>query len=208
MEWWLISNDEKEKLQLPVPPSGYEIEKSNNNESVNIDDLGEVNLLGKSNLANIPIETFFPAKEYPFCQYTGFPAPYDCVSMIEKWRTLEKPIRLIITDTDINMYCSIENFKHSEQDGTGDVYFTLELKEYRYINVKTTSAVTDSKGYIKPCTSRATKTVRNTYTVKAGDTLYIIAKKLTGNGANYKTIASKNGIKNPSKLYVGEKLVI
>ncbi|MEG0502742.1 MAG: LysM peptidoglycan-binding domain-containing protein [Cellulosilyticaceae bacterium] len=44
--------------------------------------------------------------------------------------------------------------------------------------------------------------------VKQGDTLWQIAKKMTGDGENYKAIASKNNIKNPDKISVGQKLVI
>ena len=44
--------------------------------------------------------------------------------------------------------------------------------------------------------------------VKQGDTLWLIAKKLTGNGNNYKAIAQKNGVTNPDKLLVGQRLVI
>lgn len=43
------------------------------------------------------------------------------------------------------------------------------------------------------------------YTVKKGDTLSAIAKKY---GTTYKKIASDNGIANPNKIYVGQKLVI
>lgn len=43
------------------------------------------------------------------------------------------------------------------------------------------------------------------YTVKKGDTLSAIARKY---GMNYITIANDNGIKNPSLIYPGQKLVI
>lgn len=44
-----------------------------------------------------------------------------------------------------------------------------------------------------------------TYTVKSGDTLSAIAKKY---GTTYQKIASDNGIANPNKIYVGQKLII
>lgn len=43
------------------------------------------------------------------------------------------------------------------------------------------------------------------YTVKAGDTLSSIAKRY---GTTYKKIAKDNGIKDPNKIYVGQKLKI
>ena len=44
-----------------------------------------------------------------------------------------------------------------------------------------------------------------TYTVKKGDTLSSIAKKY---GTTYQKIAKDNGIANPNKIYVGQKLII
>lgn len=44
--------------------------------------------------------------------------------------------------------------------------------------------------------------------VQKNDTLSAIAKKLTGDANNYHTIAAINGIKDPNKIYVGQKLII
>ena len=41
------------------------------------------------------------------------------------------------------------------------------------------------------------------YTVKSGDTLSKIAAKY---GTTYQKIATLNGIKNPNKIYAGQKL--
>lgn len=49
----------------------------------------------------------------------------------------------------------------------------------------------------------SSKTV--TYTVKSGDTLSAIAKSY---GTTYQKIAADNGIKNPNRIYVGQKLII
>ena len=46
----------------------------------------------------------------------------------------------------------------------------------------------------------------DSYAVRAGDTLWDIAKRLTGDGRNYKQIAAANGIADPSRLKVGQTL--
>lgn len=56
---------------------------------------------------------------------------------------------------------------------------------------------------IKIPTSSTSKTT--TYTVKSGDTLSAIAKK---NGTTVNTIVRDNNIKDPNKIYVGQKLII
>lgn len=46
------------------------------------------------------------------------------------------------------------------------------------------------------------------YVVKKGDTLWKISQKAWGFGKMYKIIADENGLKNPNKIYPGQKLVI
>ena len=208
MEIWLSWQNNKERLRLPVLPPNFEVTVGNLNTRVNINEIGNINLIGKSDLKEITIERFFPAQEYYFVEYTGFPKPYDCVDMIEGWRMSGKPIRLIITETPINLALAIDNFSYGERDGTGDVYYNLELSEYVFTETKT---VAKQREYTVETKRPTTKEVPKTYTVKSGDSLWAISKKLTGNGNNWRTIYNKNKSvigSNPNLIYPGQKLVI
>lgn len=132
MEFWI--RQDNYSLRLPIPPPNYELTWANNNSSFLVEGMGEVSFLGKPKLAEIaPIESFFPKRVTTVCQYTGFPSPKECVALIKMMHDSGKPIRYIITGTPVNILCSIESFKIKEQDGTGDIYFTLQLKEYKVI---------------------------------------------------------------------------
>ena len=154
------------------------------------------------------IESFFPNQEYSFCLYKGFNKPYEYIKQLLKWKNSGKPIRVIVTGTPINYAMAIENISYSEIDGTGDVYFTIELKEYKFIKTPTVPRATNQTNLTTPPTSREVKPPATHYTVKKGDTLWLIAKKTTGEGSNYKVIAQKNNIINPDKITVGQRLVI
>lgn len=201
IEFWLSYNNGEEKLRLPVPPASFRIQRGTTINVINVNNVGEVGVIGKGRLATISLASFFPKQRYPFVQYSNFPAPYDCVAMIEKWRNSGKPIRLLITGTDINMACMIEAFQYGEQDGTGDVYFELSLIEYRFITVKATEKTTSAQ---QIASSRQTKDKETLYTVKSGDTLWAICKRCLGDGSKYVEVAKKNGIKDPNKLRVGQ----
>ena len=133
IEFWF--NQDGIWLQLPVPPSSYSLKSGNNNSVINVESVGEVNILGDSKLSEISFESFFPAQEYDFCAYSNIPTPFECVAQIESWRKSKKPIRVILTDTDINDLFSIETFEYGEKDGTGDIYFTLALKQYKALKL-------------------------------------------------------------------------
>lgn len=204
MEFWLTYNNGKEKFQLPVPPPNYSVKNSTAINTVNINDFGEFALIGKQKLKDIPpISSFFPNRKYSFCQYSGFPKPYECVALIEKWRSSGKPIRLVITNTNINLSCCIEDFEYGERDGTSDVYFTLSLKEYRYQNAENVTS-TNKASSTRPVEDK----LPATYKVKAGDTLYTIAKKIYGNGSLYTTLMKKNKIKDANLIHVGQVLIL
>lgn len=207
MEIWLSWQNERERHQIPVLPSSFNVEVEQRNQTININEIGDIKLIGKTGLKSMNVSSFFPKQDYPFVTTQERHDPYVYVESIERWRLSGKPIRLLITDTPINLAMSIDRFDYEEKDGSGDVYYNLELSEYVFTNIKKTN-----KEYKEPATDnkkaskRETKEVAKTYTVKAGDTLSIIAKKTTGNSANYKKIAEKNNIKNPNIIKVGQVL--
>ena len=210
MDYYLSFNNNKERIRLPVIPSYFEVTIPHQNTTVNINELGEINLIGKTGLVSMTIESFFPNQQYSFCLYRDFQKPYEYIKQLLKWKDSGKPIRVIVTGTPINYAMAIESLIYSEVDGTGDVYFTLEVKEYKFIKTPSSNTLTtkNTTQLTTPTTQRETKSLATHYTVQKGDTLWLIAKKVTGDGSNYKVIAQKNNITNPDKIYVGQKLVI
>ena len=118
-----------------------------------------------------------------------------------------------MTGAPVNMDCTIENFTWGENDGSKDINFTLEFKEYRKVKVKTTKKKEKVTKKVTPAaTQRAAKEVKSTtYTVVKGDNLSKIAKNLTGSSANWQAIYNQNkGVigGNPNLIYPGQQLVI
>jgi hypothetical protein len=59
VDYYLSFNNNEERLRLPVIPSSFEISIPHQNTTVNITNLGEINLIGKPGLATMTIESFF-----------------------------------------------------------------------------------------------------------------------------------------------------
>lgn len=118
-------------IVLPVTPESFGIQVKNNNSVVNITNFGNYNMMGKTGLKSITISSFFPAQDYNFS--SGGDEPYELVNQIDEWRLSTKPLNLLIENSTIDFDCLIDSFEYKEQDGTGDVYFTLVLTEYRNI---------------------------------------------------------------------------
>lgn len=137
-------------VSFPVSPADFEVTNPYNNTTVNILNLGDINMIGKKGLSGLQFKSFFPAQPYSFVQTLSIANPYDYVSRIKKMAESGQPCTISITGTDVSMPCTIENFRYEEKDQTSDVYFSISLKEYRYImpSSDSTNSVTELKSRI------------------------------------------------------------
>ena len=211
---------DNDKIRFPVVPPSIGVNRSNNIDTESVIKLGEVPIFNGTSLKTIEFTSFFPNQEYSFCDYTGFMKPYEFSEKIQKWMYEGKPLRIIVTDSPTNMQCLIQQFDTVEQDGTRDLYFTLNLLEYRPIEVPNlSSSNTSSNSNNTQNTSRPSEASNNssssqkTHKVVKGDCLYDIAKKYYGNGNLYPKIKEANKSKYPSLansnvIYVNWELII
>lgn len=214
MEIWL------NHLAIPVLPSEYKVQSSQSNRSENIIGIGEVSLKGKRNLRTVSFSSFFPfRKDSSYCRKGKILKPLQYVNAIERMKQVGT-VKLVITGSPLRMTCTIESFEWGENDGTGDISYTISFKEYRHISASRSSVVQGnaSSGPADLSTPAQTRenlrtepqTSMQDYTVKKGDTLTAIAKRLTGS-SNWRPIYNANrGIigGNPNRIYPGQRLVI
>ena len=86
-----------------------------------------------------------------------------------------------------------------EEDGSKDLKYEIDFREYKelYINQESISMRSEPAYYSG-----------NSYTVKDGDTLLIIAQKCYGNSNMWKDIMKNNGLSNPLSIKTGQVLYI
>ena len=213
MEIYLGTDDDK--IRFPVVPSSIGVNRSNNIDTQAVIKLGEVPIFNGTSLKTIEFTSFFPNQEYNFCDYTGFMKPYEFSEKIQKWMYEGKPLRVIVTDSPTNMQCLIQQFDTVEQDGTRDLYFTLNLLEYRPIevsNLNNSSSSSSSDNLTRP-SEEITNNTQKTHKVVKGDCLWDIAQKYYGKGSLYPKIKEANKSKYPSLaknniIYVNWELIV
>lgn len=209
-----------DKMLCPIAPSSLELKISNQNDTVQLINEGEVNLLKKAGLTEISFELLLPNQKYPFAIYKdGYKSAKYFLDYIEKLKTNQKPFQFIVTRTfpngkmifDTNMKVSLEEYsiKEDKEDGF-DVIVEIELKQYRDYGTKICNvSFTKTKATIIN-NRTSNKEVAKTYTVKKGECLWAVAKKLYGKGSRYTDIynANKDKVANPSLIYPGQVLKI
>lgn len=214
LELYLKENDDN-VLRFPVTPSEVICETSASINTENVNDLGEVSLFSGVGLKSIPIDSFFPNKDYSFCTYSNIEKPYELVRKLETWQNNGTKLRYIVTDTYTNIPVMINSFTYQEQDGTGDVYFNLSLVEYKEIKLNKTTTENSNNNTTNRPTENAPKPngENKTHKVVKGDSLWSIAQKYYGDGSKYPKIKEANKSKYPSLsknniIYTNMELVI
>lgn len=128
----LSFNNREDVLLLPIPPlDPPELVRPGNSQNWTTTEVGTFKAIGKKGLRYTTLSSYFPNNPYPFCTYDNPPTPQECVALIEKWQASGRPIRYIQVG-HFNEAFAIENFTTKTQIATGDIYFTLELEEYRF----------------------------------------------------------------------------
>lgn len=167
-------------------------------------------------LAQFSIESFFPAAaDVPYLSAPeDFHEPLYYIEFFDKVRSEKKPLEFSVADVELNFgsakpMVSIENFATKRAWGCNDVYYKLDLQEYRPYNSSAVSGQGLVVEEMPEITAReTTQTPPVTYTVKSGDTLWAIAQKYLGSGSRYPEIAVLNAIANPNLIYPGQVFTI
>lgn len=198
-------------------PSSYQVSSSQKNTTVDINAIGEVDLGGKEGLRTVSFSSFFPKRYDPdYCETSNLRSPSSYVQLVEKLKRAGT-IRLLMTGTPIRMRCRIVSFDWSEDDGTGNINYTISFQEHRNISVGTSTVVTlaEAQGATGEAsgqtvavdevisTAARTEPERNAtmvYTVKEGDSLASIARKCTGS-------ADESAIYEQNKEVIGSNPV-
>jgi nucleoid-associated protein YgaU len=213
------------KIQLPVNPESLKVLTQNANQTLNVSQLGEINVWGPEMLKAVTLQSFWPYSYMPtYCSYKDFIKPMEFVNKVLTHKNAGVWIRLIVVDTkkgiDFSLDCYIEQFNYEFKGFDGSIYYSLSLREFRQISDATRPNPPTSGGSgLSSSGSNSGSNSNNsnnnspnykTYTVVKGDSLWTIAKKFYGSGSKWKTIynANTDKIKNPNLIYPKQVLKI
>ena len=165
-------------------------------------DTGQVSLPGLKSLFNERMEFLLPSSDrnYTTGGWTG--EPYAVVDRLVEWSNSGDVLRFIVTDTPVNLPVLLGPVEHGQRDGTGDVYVTLELRQYRELAEESTEVNPDTGN--KGRAPAQEKKEESSYTVAKGDTLWGICRRTYGDGALAWKLAEANSIKNANLIYPGQ----
>lgn len=193
---------------FPVAPEKIVTVTEVGNKTVELVDGSFVSRIGGRGLKKISFELLLPMCQYPFAQYeNGFRDAGYYMDELERIVSENKPVWFDVYRTfpDMNktyltnMLVLPEKVSVTEDAENGmDMKASVVLCEYRSIETK---IVPEKSGYTQ---REDTYVVPDTYTVKSGDSLWLIAKKELDDADMYTYLARINSIKAPYTIYPGQ----
>lgn len=200
----LSFNNRAEYFVLPVNPESIEITENGRGKTYDVVGLGEINVIKNRELTEVSFQSIFPAIWYPFVvvKESLLLQPAEYLDTITKWMDSKRPIRFIAASSTyaINMAASIEKFQWKELAGSpGDIEYSLTLKKYVfYAAKKVVVAGQNAQGASviqkQPPQRPDERPTPKTHTIASGENLWLISKKLLGDGSRYKEIQKLNGL--------------
>lgn len=193
-------------LTMPVTPEGYEFTVGLRMETINISALGDVFRPGGRSRWSKTLSFLLPAKEYSFMEAGAVANPQYYLERLQGWCLDKTPVRFLITETEINLMVDLESATVREQDGSGDCYVDVAVREA----IDPSRLALGSAERISGRTADGAPEQEQSYTIQKGDTLGMICRRFYGNsGAKYyNALATYNGIKNPHLIYAGRTIKI
>lgn len=209
-------------MYFPVTPESIEFSDAGDGSTFNVSRLGEINVIKFPKLREVSFSGIFPADYSPYhlkydtrdpeAQKEFYSDPYEYVKKIIRWMQTGRPVRLIFSGAryTVNMAVSIESFDWKETAGTvGDVQYDIKLKQFIFYAAKKVVPLKNSKTAASKTKTKASrpdeKVKPKTVRLKAGDSLWSVAKAHLGDGARWRELQKLNGIKDAQlkKLPVG-----
>lgn len=117
-------------ITLPVPPPSYSVKVANNNSIVNIQSLGDINMIGKTGLQKISFSTFLPGIDNTLYKAVD---TAEYIKKINSLRTSDTYCHITIVGTDVDLDVTIDSFDYEDASPVGDIDISLSLTEYKHI---------------------------------------------------------------------------
>lgn len=207
-----------DKTILPITPSKLDVKVTSQNTTMSLINGENINILKSPGLSEISFDCVIPQTNYPFAVYpSSFLGAKTYLDKFEKLKTQKKPFQFIVSRMSpggkflfsTNLTVSLEEYNVNEDASQGlDLVVSITLKQYNNYSTKVMKIEKDEAGKEKIVATekprQAGKEIPKTYTVKEGDTMFNIVKKIFGSETLYNEILASNNIVNPNLVTVGQ----
>ncbi len=201
-----------DNLLLPVTPEKVVTKIVNKNQTIDLINGEQLNLLKSKGLTEIEFDFLLPSEEYPFAKYVlDFVSPKVFLDKLDTLKRNKQSCKFTLIRSkgfqrdlfNLNMRVSVEDYQIVEDNSNGfDILVSVKLRQFDIKSTKT--GTIDSSGKIVVKEERSfLDNASSKYIVKAGDNLFDICQMVLGDGDLCTEVAKKNGLKSPLDVRAG-----
>ncbi|MBR2520476.1 MAG: hypothetical protein IKE46_11955 [Selenomonadaceae bacterium] len=202
-----LTADDGEEIELCMPPEEIRVRSSASFRSYNVIEMGEIKFPKGEQLTNISWRGTLPGAGillYPFVKHEAWDRPNEIIKVIRRWRERGTKLKLLITQTPVNLDVYIKGFDFTAKGGMGDYTYDIDLIAAKPLQVMTVAEsdaarARESDNSFNLLTRAAMKS-RTGILVGQLNTAWTVAQVLTGNGGNWQALLDQNGINTPDLL--------
>ena len=121
------------RWELPVNPKEISVTQDSKDKTIDLLNVGEFNVPGNRGLIKISLSTFLPDSSSPF--YKGVD-PEQIISSVKKAKNGKRPIRIIISGSDVNAQFTVSSATETYKEGQTDIYVSWSFVENRDLNTQ------------------------------------------------------------------------
>jgi nucleoid-associated protein YgaU len=204
MDIYLTDLETGDRLRFPMLPEKINVQTGGIFQSYTILSTGDVKLPVGDELDNVGWNAILPGRARQHEPYVReWRNPQEITGLLDTYKTKGKKLRLMVTETRINIDVYIERFNGDYTGGYGDFNYTISFLQAKALKVSTSGASTSTAPPLdnKPQQERPSPPPPTTHTVTSGDTLWRIAQKHFGAGSEHSQIyeANRDAIENEAR---------
>lgn len=210
MDFYLTAPDGG-RIHFPMNPERVTVQTGTKLHTFEVITLGDIALPRGRELDRVELEGLLPGRARSGTSMVKrWRAPNEIIREIEGWKNGGEKLRLLITETTINLDVYVESFRPEWGGGHGDARYSIALVQARDLVIPVREALV-MEPEPQPAAPRPAPPPPKAYTVKSGDSLWAIAKQALGDGSRWPEVYEANkGVvgPNPSLIHPGQSLRI
>ena len=199
------------EIVLPLNPESIKVVRESRSLTEEILGIGEVSIPQTHSLAEISIESAFYRyliEQNPAAHQ--FRTTKEYADWFKTWQLSKLPAHFTVEELGFHRWVVCETFDYEVRSGEeDDVYYELQLREFRPYGAKIVEVSEDTAAPSGDARADTSPPVTQSYTVVWGDSLWAIAQRLSGSGANWRELYEENKAtlgNDPNVLYPGQVL--
>ena len=213
-EIYFTNIETEEEVRLSMTPEKISVKTETSFRSYQIVEVGEVKLPKGEQLTKISWQGILPNAGmllYPFISRQYWEDPQELIKVFERWKREGAKLKLLITQTPINLEVYLKAFDYEASGGMGDFKYDIDLIAAKELQVLTVEEA-DAKREREAQESRDELGRRAALKSDAGawidsvDDIWSGVKILTGQGslADVERVLDRSGIASPDDFMTGE----